>query len=112
MKKEARKEISIKDILKGKFLVENNAPKAWGFLLFLLFLAFISIFSSHLVDKKVVQIRRIKDSVREYNSEFTYIHQKLMSRKMLFEVEKSVGHTGLVRTNKRLLKLIKIESNE
>lgn len=110
--KKTRKGISIKDILKGKFLVEENAPKAWGFLLFLLFLAFISVYSSHLVDKKVVKIRQTKDSVREYNSESTYVHQKLMRLKMLAEVQKSVAGSGLILPDKRLLKITKIQSND
>lgn len=110
--KKQKKEISIKDILKGKFLVEEGAPKAWRFLLFLLFLAFLSIYSSHLVDKKVVKIRQNKDSVREYNSESTYIHQKLMRQKMLLEVEKSVAGSGLIQPNQRLLKITKTEGDD
>jgi Bacteriodetes cell division protein (FtsL-like) len=105
--KNQKKDISIKDILKGKFLVEQGAPKAWRFLLFLLFLAFLSIYSSHLVDKKVVKIRQTKDSVREYNSESTYVHQKLMKQKMLLEVEKSIVGSGLTKPDKRLMKIIK-----
>ncbi|MFA9289710.1 MAG: FtsL-like putative cell division protein [Solirubrobacteraceae bacterium] len=110
MKKKAiHKEISITDILKGKFLIENNAPRAWGFLLFIMFLAFISIYSSHLVDKKVVEIRKIKDSLRELNSESAFIHQKLMQKKMLIDVEKKVEIYGLKKPDKNLYKLTKVE---
>ena len=110
--KSQKNQISIKDILKGKFLVEENAPKAWRFLLFLLFLAFVSIYSSHLVDKKVVKIRQNRDSVREYGSESTYVHQNLMRLKMLKEVQANVEASGLKLPNSRLLKIIKRENDE
>ncbi len=41
------------NILKGKFLVDEDAKKNWGFIIFLTFLALLMITSSHQIDRKV-----------------------------------------------------------
>jgi len=48
------------DILKGKFLVDEDAFKNWRMIIFLSFLALIMIGSSHSADKKVHEIARLK----------------------------------------------------
>jgi len=48
------------DILKGKFLIENDAQKNWGFIIFLLILSLIMITSSHKIDMKVQKIHQLK----------------------------------------------------
>ena len=40
-------------ILKGKFLVDEDAQKNWGFIIFLTLLALLMISSSHQIDNKV-----------------------------------------------------------
>ena len=44
------------NILKGKFLVDEDAKKNWGFILFLTLLALLMITSSHQIDRKVQRI--------------------------------------------------------
>ena len=58
------------DILKGKFLVSEEAVKNWRFILFGSFLAIIMIASSHSADKKVHDIAKLNDDVKELRSEF------------------------------------------
>jgi len=44
------------NILKGKFLVDEDAKKNWGFIIFLTTLALLMITSSHHIDRKVQTI--------------------------------------------------------
>ena len=81
-KKSKKSTISIKDILKGKFLVEEGSFSNWRFVFFLAVLAFISISSSHWADKKVVEIRQLQRDVSDLKSEFADIHKNLMQSQM------------------------------
>ncbi len=49
----ARVKQTIYDLLRGKFLVDEDSPKNWRMLIFLASLALIMIGSSHSIDKKV-----------------------------------------------------------
>ena len=49
-------------ILKGNFLVDKDAQKNWGFIIFLTSLALLMIGSSHNIDKKVQKPIFILDS--------------------------------------------------
>lgn len=81
-KKKSKSNISIKDILKGKFLVEEGSFSNWRFVFFLAALAFISISSSHWADKKVVEIRKLQREVADLKSEYSDIHKSLMQSRM------------------------------
>ena len=56
---------TIYNLLKGKFLVDEDAPKNWRMLIFLASLALIMIGSSHSIDKKVQEIARQNKKMRE-----------------------------------------------
>lgn len=81
-KKVTKSGISIKDILKGKFLVEEGSFSNWRFVFFLAVLAFISISSSHWADKKVVKIRTLQREVSDLKSQYSDIHKDLMQSRM------------------------------
>jgi hypothetical protein len=42
----SKNKITFTNLLKGKFLVDDDAPQNWGFLLFILFLGFLMVLSS------------------------------------------------------------------
>ena len=50
---------TLNNILKGKFLVDQNARKNWGFIIFLTSLALLMITSSHRIDTKVQKIAQL-----------------------------------------------------
>ena len=57
----------IKNILRGKFLVEGKeANRNWLLICFVFALALIVIASSHIVDKKVHQIAKLNEEVNEF----------------------------------------------
>lgn len=60
---------NIVDILKGKFLISDDAVKNWRFILFASLLAVVKIASSHNADQKVHDIARLNEQVQELRSE-------------------------------------------
>ncbi|WP_299552208.1 FtsL-like putative cell division protein [Seonamhaeicola sp.] len=72
----------IYSILKGTFLVSDDSFKNWRFIIFISFLSVIMIASSHSADKKVYEIARLKNEVKEIRSTFLEGRTKLMRLKM------------------------------
>ena len=83
----------IKNILRGKFLVEGKeATRNWFFISFLFALGVIMIASSHMVDRKVHQIAKLNDEVNELKSEFVDVRlQKVRLESSLLEQLESKG---------------------
>ena len=86
---------SIYSILKGTFLVSDDSFKNWRFIIFISVLAIIMIASSHSADKKVYEIARLKNEVKEMKSEFTDGRSKLMRLKMESAVIDRMKEKGL-----------------
>lgn len=93
-----KNKVSFRDILKGKFLVDESSFKHWKFMLFLSLLAFASILSSHWVDKKVVEIRKLQKNVSNLKSESAYLHQVLMQSKMESKVAERVAKDSIIQS--------------
>ncbi|HNQ28272.1 MAG TPA: FtsL-like putative cell division protein [Aquaticitalea sp.] len=73
---------SIYSILKGKFLISDDSFRNWRIILFISLLAIIMIASSHSVDRKVYEIARLNNEVKEWRSAFVDGRSKLMRLKM------------------------------
>lgn len=112
MAKNKKSNINLKDILKGKFLVDNGSVKNWRFVLYLVFLAFLSISSSHWVDKKVVEINKLEEEVSSLKSQFTDAHRALLEMQMEPEIMKHSEELGVKLTDDRPYVLIKEVYNE
>ncbi|MFG6686274.1 FtsL-like putative cell division protein [Mariniflexile sp. HNIBRBA6329] len=73
---------NIYKILKGTFLVSDDAFKNWRFIIFISALAIVMIASSHSADRKVYEIARLKNEVSEMRSAFIDGRSRLMKLKM------------------------------
>lgn len=104
-KKKNKSSISIKDILKGKFLVEEGSFGNWRFVFFLAALAFISISSSHWADKKVVKIRKLQREVSDLKSEYSDLHKSVMQSKMESFVAEKVLKDSIKKSTVQPFKL-------
>lgn len=102
----AKKKISIIDILKGKFLVEEGASKNWYFVLFLAGIAIVMIYSIHLVEKKVVSGVLLNKEIAELKSEYTDLHKQLMRLKTESEVIKMAEKDSLKVSQVQPYKLV------
>jgi hypothetical protein len=86
---------SIYNILKGTFLVSDDSFKNWRFIIFISVLAIVMIASSHSADKKVYEIARLKNEVKEMRSAFVDGRSKLMRLKMESHVVNVMKEKGL-----------------
>ncbi|OUR94488.1 S-adenosyl-methyltransferase [Flavobacteriales bacterium 34_180_T64] len=87
---------SIYSILKGKFLISDDSFKNWRMILFISALAIVMIASSHSADKKVYQIAKMKDEVKELRSSFVDGRSKLMKLKMESSIINKMVVKGIV----------------
>lgn len=83
------------NIIKGRFLVNDDAFKNWRFIIFLSALALVMIGSSHSADKKVHEIARLSDDVKELKSEYVDVRMQLMQTKMESRIIKAMEDRGL-----------------
>ncbi len=83
------------NILKGTFLVNDDAFKNWRMILFISSLAFVMIASSHSADKKVHKIARLNNEAKELRSAFVDGRKKLMELKKESVVELKMKEKGL-----------------
>ncbi|MBV7441534.1 S-adenosyl-methyltransferase [Weeksellaceae bacterium TAE3-ERU29] len=106
MAKKKQSNISIKDILKGRFLVDDSSLRHWKFVVFLAVLAFISILSSHWADKKVVEVKRLQNQVSNLKSEYAFIHKKLMQNQMRSHVAEVVAKDSIMNASVQPYKIV------
>ncbi len=83
------------NIIKGKFLVSDDALKNWRFIIFLSLLALVMIASSHTADKKVHRIAKLSNEVKELKSEYVDVRMKLMQTKMESKIIAAMAKRGL-----------------
>ena len=81
--------------MRGKFLVDEDAKKNWGFIIFLTALALLMITSSHQIDKKVQRISALNKDMRMLRSEFVATRSELMKLKMESSISKRLAENGL-----------------
>jgi Bacteriodetes cell division protein (FtsL-like) len=83
------------DLLKGKFLVSDDAFKNWRFIIFLSVLALIMIGSSHTADKKVHKISKLSNDVKELKSEYLDVRKQVTQIKMESKITAAMASRGL-----------------
>jgi len=82
-------------ILKGRFLIDDDAIKTWRFIGFSVVLLLIMIASSHHAEKKVFAIGDLDSSVKELRSEYVDLRSQLMKLKMESKVAEKMKARGL-----------------
>ena len=99
------------NLVKGKFLVSDDALRNWRFIVFLSVLALIMIASSHSADKKVHEIARLSDEVKELKSEYVDVRIKATRIKMETRTINAMARRGL-KPSERPPQIIKIKNKE
>lgn len=97
---------NIYNIIKGRFLVSDDAFKNWRFIIFLSVLALVMIASSHSADRKVHEIARLSNEVKELKSEYVDVRMQLMQAKMETKIIKAMESKGLFPSETPPQKLI------
>jgi len=83
------------NIIKGKFLVSDDALKNWRFIIFLSLLALVMIGSSHTADKKVHKIAQLSNEVKELKSEYLDVRKQSMQAKRESKITEAMARRGL-----------------
>lgn len=83
------------NILKARFLVNEDATKNWRFIVFLIVLAIIMIANTHRFEQKVFRIADLSDEVKELRSEFVDRRSQLMKLKMESTISKKMEARGI-----------------
>lgn len=89
----------INKILLGNFLIEKNIFKNWRLVLYLFFMAIVMIFSSHLVDKKIIKIGDLENDISYLESEYVENRKMVMKLKMHSNVISEMKSIGLKSYN-------------
>lgn len=70
------------NILKARFLIDDDAIKNWRFIVFLIILAIFMIANTQRFEQKVFKITKLTNEVKELRSEFVDRRSELMKLKM------------------------------
>ncbi|WP_300569968.1 FtsL-like putative cell division protein [Flavobacterium sp.] len=103
----------IYNILKAKFLVNEDSVKNWRFIVFLILLAIIMIANTHSYEKKIYQIADLTNEVKELRSEFVDRRSELMKIKMESTVADKMVDKGILPSSvpPKKIKVIKEKSS-
>jgi len=73
---------SIYNILKARFLINDDATKNWRFIVFVIILAIIMIANTQRYEQKVFKIAELTSQVKELRSQFVDRRSQLMKLRM------------------------------
>lgn len=73
---------SIYNLLKARFLIDEDAIKNWRFIVFLIVLAIVMIANTQHYEQKVFKIAELTSEVKELRSEFVDRRSELMKLRM------------------------------
>jgi hypothetical protein len=100
------------NILRGKFLVSDDSFKNWRVILFISVLALVMIGSSHSADKKVHEIARLTDEVKELRSALFDGRTQLMQLKMESSIVIKMKEKGIMPSETPPKKILVKSSQE
>lgn len=83
------------DILKAKFLIDDDAVKNWRFIVFIIILAIVMIANTQRYEQKVFTIAALTSEVKELRSEFVDRRSQLMKLRMESTVSKKMEAKGI-----------------
>jgi len=86
----------IYDVLRGEFLINEDAFGNWKFIIFVVVLILSMIASSHKMDKKVMKIAKLSKQVKELRAEFVDTRSSVMKLKLESTIQKKAKELALL----------------
>lgn len=83
------------DILKGRFLTNDDALKNWRFIIFAVLLSIIMIYTGHSFEKKVHYIGELAEQENELRSQYVDGQRELMFLQMESTISKKLKSRGI-----------------
>ncbi|MEX6627066.1 FtsL-like putative cell division protein [Tenacibaculum pacificus] len=90
----------IYDVLRGRFLTDDNSFNNWGILIFVVSLLLMMISSSHRLDAKVVKIAKLNRKKRELRAEDFDTSTELTKIRLESSIRDKVKANGLFPAKK------------
>ena len=106
MKRREKWSKALADLVQGTFLVNDSARAIYPFVLFLGGLAAISIYSSHSADSKVYTMSKLRNEMKELNSDYIETRSKLMEVSSETKVLNRAKQLGLIRKENPPIKIV------
>ena len=85
----------LKQIVLGNFLIDEGSFRKWMYVIFLFSMCLIMIYSSHLVDSKIITISELKNETSILKSNFIEGRKKVMKLKMESNVTDVMFEKGI-----------------
>lgn len=101
----------IYNILKARFLVNEDANRNWRFIVFIILLAIIMIANTNRYERKIFKIKSLEEEVKELRSEFVDRRSELMELKLESTIEKKMLEKGILPSSVPPVK-IKVKKEE
>ena len=87
--------VSIYDILKGRFLINESSVENWKMIFFIVFLFLIMISSVHSSDRKVLLTSQLNQLKKELRTEYIDTKSTLLRMKMESNIVQKAKRLGL-----------------
>ena len=95
----------IYNILRARFLVNEDANKNWLFIMYIVVLVIFMIGNTNSYEQKIFKIKAIDDRVKELRSEFADCRKQLMDLKLESTVETKMLAKNIVPSETPPLKI-------
>ncbi|WP_026704036.1 FtsL-like putative cell division protein [Flavobacterium soli] len=102
----------IYNILKARFLVNEDANKNWRFIVFVILLAIVMIANTNRYERKIFRIKALEEEVKELRSEFVDRRSELMELKLESTIEKKMLEKGIVPSSVPPVKIKVVKEEE
>lgn len=103
----------IYNILKARFLVNEDANRNWRFIVFVILLAIVMIANTNRYERKIFKIKALEEEVKELRSEFVDRRSELMELKLESTIERKMLEKGILPSSIPPVKIkVKIEEEK
>ncbi|MDR6966432.1 hypothetical protein J2X31_000425 [Flavobacterium arsenatis] len=102
----------IYNILKARFLVNEDANRNWRFIVFVILLAIVMIANTNRYERKIFKIKALEEEVKELRSEFVDRRSELMELKLESTIEKKMLEKGIIPSSVPPVKIKVVKEEE
>lgn len=100
------------NLLRTKFLIDNDAIRQWKFIIFLVSLAIILIANTHRFEQKLFNISDLNTENKELRSKFADTRTELMKLKMESTIANKMSQVGIFPPGTPPMKIKVVEKKD
>lgn len=103
---------SLLGILKGSFLIGDDAPKHWRFFIYIAILGAMMISAAHEAESKVYKIASLNEEVKALKNEYVGLRSSLQKSQLESNIVKKVSVLGIFPPEQPAIKIRVIPSGQ